>query len=145
MSQLQNFRKRPEGQSLHSPERELSLLPTGETGGRPEGPTVNRPDRKVGITRLSEMSAEGAALQGMDTPSVAPSALFVTTHPIPASRPGLLTFGPSGLCKGFAIGSYFYFIFIHQSSTTTHYRLSSSIFASSISITGISSRIGYTR
>jgi protein O-mannosyl-transferase len=37
--------------------------------------------------------------------SVAPSALFVTTHPIPASRPGLLTSGPSGLCKGFTIGS----------------------------------------
>jgi hypothetical protein len=45
-----------------------SPLPTGETG--------DRPDRKVGITQLSEMSAEGAALQGMFTPSVAPSALI---------------------------------------------------------------------
>jgi hypothetical protein len=53
--------KKPEGLSVNSPEHKLSLLPTGETGGRPEGPTVNRPDRKVGITQLSEKSAEGAA------------------------------------------------------------------------------------
>jgi hypothetical protein len=68
---------RPEEPAVNSPERQLSLLPTGETGGRPEGPTVNNPDRKVGITQLSEMSAEGAALQGMFTPSAAPSVLIV--------------------------------------------------------------------
>jgi hypothetical protein len=69
------------------PELKLSLLPTGETGGRPEGPTVNRPDRKVGITQLSEMSAEGAALQGMFTPSVAPSALIIpATHSYRVNR-----------------------------------------------------------
>jgi hypothetical protein len=44
------------------------------------------------------LSAEGVALQGMFTPSVAPLALFVTAHPIPASRPGLFSSGPSGLC-----------------------------------------------
>jgi hypothetical protein len=52
----------------------LTVVP-GETGDRPEGPTVNRPDRKVGITQLSEMSAKGAALKGMFTPSPTPSAL----------------------------------------------------------------------
>ena len=52
---------------------------------RPEGPPVNRPDREVGITQLSEMSAEGAALQSMFMPSAAPSALISIL--IPLSRP----------------------------------------------------------
>ena len=80
---------RPEGPTVNRPDRKASLLPTGETAGRPEGPTVNRPDRKVGITQLSEMSAEGAALQGMFTPSAAPSTegaptvliLILSTYP----------------------------------------------------------------
>jgi hypothetical protein len=32
-----------------------------ELGFRPEGPAVNRPDRKVGKTKRTKMSAEGAA------------------------------------------------------------------------------------
>jgi hypothetical protein len=77
---------------------------------RAEGPTVSRPGREAGIMIRKKVSAEGAthsmfagdfALRCLFLHHIwlcaAPSVLILTPLYSPASRPGLLTAGPSDL------------------------------------------------
>ena len=62
---------------------------------RPEGPVVNSPGREAGAAGRAMLSAEGAALEILWVPRLRRSDSRLSATP--ASRPGLLTAGPSGL------------------------------------------------
>jgi len=75
---------------------------------RPEGPVVNSPGREAGVAGKVMLSAEGAALEALWVTRLRRSASRVSV--IPASRPGLLTAGPSGLILWIVITAVFRFV-----------------------------------
>ena len=66
---------------------------------RPEGPPGNSPGRQAGVGDFDGMSAEGAALSRQGIVKYRAFGARFSTTMIPALRPGLFTYGPSGLMR----------------------------------------------